>query len=200
MFARIFITILVVLLCATSLPAQNLVQNGDFESPWTDTIYCVGPGEQLDSWTVSGDSVDVLGNYWQPAHGRQSIDLNGNQPGGVFQYISALNGALYNLSFAVAANPESSSVKIMEVWWGDSRLDTLSLDPVGHSVTDMGWAYYHYCVVGSGNDRLAFVSTGPAGCFGPALDDVSVVAPEPCSLFVLAGSVGSFGLFIRRRR
>lgn len=182
------LTLAFLLFGATALRAQNLASNGDFELPNVGATYLgVAAGVNLWGWTVEDWSVDVIGGYWRAARGNQSLDLSGDQPGGIHQDLVTAPGQTYNLRFAMAGNPDYASVKAMEVWWGNQKLDTLSFDTVGHSRTDMGWAYHSFTVTGSGNDRLRFVSLGWPECYGPTLDDVSVTpVPEPASVSLLA--------------
>lgn len=195
------IVVLALTLCAPAV-AQNLVVNGDFEDPYYGDPYTgMPPGPYFYGWNVDGDSVDVIGSYWQAASGLQSIDLNGNHPGAMWQDISNSAATKYSLSFAIAANPDLAGVKTMEVWWGGAKLDTLRFDSTGHSRTDMGWSYHTYVVNGSGLDRLSFVSTSADNCYGAALDNVSLTAvPEPSSLLALVGGLGLLAPVLCKRR
>ncbi len=173
--------------CALALRAQNIVSNGDFESPYVGPTYLgFAPGANLGGWVVEYWSVDVIGGYWQAVRGNQSLDLSGDQPGGIHQDLVTAPGQMYDLRFAMSGNPDYPSVKTLEVWWGNQKLDTLSFNTVGHSRMDMGWAYHSFTVAGSGNDQLRFVSLGAPDCYGPTLDDVSVTpVPEPATLVLL---------------
>lgn len=199
---RICLIILALLFCPICLFAQNLVVNGDFEMvQYSMPVNGCGPGQDIGGWTVDADSVEIISSYWQPAEGLQSLDLNGVHPGGIWQYLSTSTSEKYVLRFAAAANPESPELKTMQISWGGTVLDTLTLDPAGHSKTDMGWAYHSYIVSGFGYDVLRFTSLGPSNAFGPAIDDVSVtLVPEPASLAaLLLGISGIAGAALKRR-
>ena len=153
----------------------NLVQNGDFETPSVVVNATLHGPTQIPGWQIEADGIDIAESYWQPAHGSQSIDLNGLDRGGVYQDLSTAAGHVYHLRFAMAGNPDPSpAVKVMNVYWGAQLVDTLSFDTTGHTSTSMGWGYHDYNVTGTGTDRLRFVSESPTGGRGPALDDVSV--------------------------
>ena len=163
----------------------NLATNGDFEVPDAGerfTLY--GAGSSFGRWTVESGSVDLIGGrYWQAAHGKQSVDLSGNEPGTIFQDLRTKPGQRYILRFAVAGNPEADpQVKRMEVRWGGAVVDQISFDVRGHSNQSMGWLQREYKLLASAQTtRLAFKSL-TAGANGPVVDDIQVTPASTANL------------------
>lgn len=157
--------------------SQNLVVNGDFESPAIATNFVSHPtGGSVGGWVVDRGSVDVARTCWEAATGSQSVDLNGLTAGGIHQDLSTTPGTTYLLRFALAGNPLAGpSLKRVEVGWG-STTSVVTFDTAGRSSADMGWSYQQLSVrADATTTRVRFVSltTGDAG---PAIDDVSVTA------------------------
>jgi len=105
---------------ASAQAATNLVSDGDFSSPsGGGTFVTYAGGSTMGPWTVTGDSVDLIGNYWEaPTAGGGSLDLDGNDPGGVTQTLSIGPGH-YDLSFFLSGNPDGApSEKVLDVTVG----------------------------------------------------------------------------------
>jgi hypothetical protein len=98
------------------------VVNGSFEEPiltaQTDPVGWrnYAAGQSFPRWTVGKGSVDIVSDgygqpprfgleAWPAAEGHQSVDLNGFEPGSIYQDIPTTKGAVYNLSFALSGNP-----------------------------------------------------------------------------------------------
>lgn len=168
--------------------ADNIVVNGDFEEP-------VVPGEQgweiyyggqsFPGWTVGGHSVDIVHDHgvresWVSPSGHQGVDLNGQGPGSITQYLPTIPGATYLLSFAMAGNQVGGPIIVtMDFLWGEEIVDTLSfltITPAPETPGDIGWCYHQYTLVALTDlTRLTFESLSNTGARGPALDDVQVV-------------------------
>lgn len=77
----------VVLLVATAQASS--FSNGSFEdatvNPGGSFVNLPGGNTQINAWIVTGDSIDYIGGYWQPAAGSRSLDLDGNGQGGIQQ-------------------------------------------------------------------------------------------------------------------
>jgi choice-of-anchor C domain-containing protein len=158
--------------------AQDIVTNGDFETPDAGPGWVVyHAGQTFGGWTVESGTVEHKG-VWQDARGRQSVDLTGVGAGAIYQDLATVPGQTYQLRFAMAGNPGGGpAVKRMEVWWGDTGVDTPSFDTTGRTSDDMGWRYQQYSVTATAAvTRLRFKSL-IEGVWGPALDDVSVTRP-----------------------
>lgn len=169
----------------------NVVVNGDFETPIVSTGNLVtynAPSTGIPGWTLSNGSIDLNGEYWQNAGGRQSLDMNGlDYPGTIYQDVPTTPGKSYVISFSLAGNGGGSPVKYLEVWWGGTKVDTAVFDTTGTNYQNMGWVRKQYLVTTAANTatttRLKFVSEN-TGSFGPALDLVSVVPAVPGDLLL----------------
>ena len=164
--------------------AAELVVNGGFEDgPEPDPF---GPGftnlpagsTDIRGWTVTRGSVDYIGPYWQPAEGRRSLDLNGNEPGAIAQTLRTRPGQKYRVSFRLSANcfVGAGPTFRLEVSAAGARTE-FAFDATGRTYEDMGWITrsWEFTAVGT-ETPLEFTSASdtPPAC-GPALDRVSVV-------------------------
>ena len=86
---------------AGSANAANLIVNGGFNNG--NTVAAPGGGfstltsgsTAINGWTVSTGDIDWIQGYWQSADGDgYSVDLNGNNPGGVSQTIATVDELL----------------------------------------------------------------------------------------------------------
>ena len=96
-----------------SAHAASIVTDGDFSNPpggSTFSTYTAGTtSNSFGPWTVTSGSIDLIGNYWQnPSAGGGSVDLDGNNPGGISQTLNNLNPGNYVLTFSLSGNPEGS--------------------------------------------------------------------------------------------
>jgi choice-of-anchor C domain-containing protein len=163
---------------------ENLVRDGGFEEPKTVLPFYdpLVAGRTIGPWRVDFGGVDHMADAdWLAAEGFQSVDLDECQAGGISQDLDVHPGQKYLLCFALAGNCDNGpSVKSVEVRWGDELVDLLTFDIQGRTPRDMGWSYYSYTVTAStGKVALSFRSATP-GCYGPAIDDVSVQElPKP---------------------
>ena len=195
----IFITVL----SASSVAQANLVNNGSFELPKisTSNIIISSGSSTLAGWEISGTSgIDLVGSVWQPVDGNQSVSLNWTSPSTISQTISTNSGSLYELEFSLAAEhpAANSTMRTLDIFWGNSLVSSLSFDPAGFTNVDMGWITYKFQLLGTGVDELKFVSTTPAN-YGPALDNISVSAvpePHPAALYLL----GCTAIFLLSQR
>lgn len=158
--------------------AGNLLSNGDFECPAIAGSYQAFAAKQtLCGWLVEAESVDLVGNLWAAASGKQSIDLSGTPGKGTLVLeVPTVPGQSYRIRFALAGNFQGDPAKKqMAVAWENRDLATLTFDTTGRSASAMGWEYHEYTVTASGSTaRLAFRSLTD-GAFGAVIDDVSVV-------------------------
>jgi len=197
----------------------NLVENGSFETYAYDPLPSAGfvglPGdsEALTGWTVVGSGsrvVDYIGLRFDTPYGDRSVDLDGyylNQigNGGITQDIATVAGGVYELSFALAGNPEAGpSLKTMTVSAGNMVDVLFSFDTTGYTMQNMGWTTESLTFTAlSGTTTLLFQSTTnapgyPIG-YGPMLDNVSVVAvPVPGSVLLAVLGLGLVGRKLRR--
>lgn len=87
--------------------SPNLLRNGGFEESETsekDAIVTLSAGAtSLPGWTILGQGVDLVTDYWENAQGRRSLDLNAVYGrGGVEQTVKTEKGLRYRLTFSLA--------------------------------------------------------------------------------------------------
>ncbi len=162
---------------AAPLPG-NLLLNGDFEQPPGIEGFVVFQGASLPYWVVESGSVEIDGYGWEKANGAQSLDLNGDAPGALYQDVPTTPGQTYRLRYAMSGHPFCGPlVMTLEVRWGGEIVATPAFDRTGKTPEDMGWRYDEHLLTASGtSSRLRFASLTEASC-GPLLDDLSL-APE----------------------
>ncbi len=196
----------------------NLVANGSFEegvsirgAPYYFNELSAGSTD-ITGWTVVGSGsrvADYIGIRFDTPYGDRSVDLDGYYTGqtgngGIQQDIATVAGGVYELTFAMAGNPEGGpSLKTMTVSAGDT-VDMFSFDTTGHTMQSMGWITESFTFTAlSDTTTLLFQSTtnapgDPIG-YGPVLDNVSVVAiPLPASILLGVLAVGLAGRKLRR--
>ncbi|CAN91052.1 putative exported sugar-binding protein with thrombospondin-like C-terminal domain [Sorangium cellulosum So ce56] len=164
------------LVSCSVLPSGNIVTNGSFESPdvWpgTSTIYNNG---SITGWQAAYGQIQVYdhSNGQNPAHGEQHVELDASNSSGIYQNLTTVPGAIYQLRFAFAARPNTSaSQNVLGVVWGGQQVATLT-------TASSSWVYYTYTLVASGTTtRLQFNDLGPSNGEGTLLDNVTVVAAD----------------------
>ena len=175
--------------------------NGGFEAPVAVNSFDTLTGTQLTGWTIGG-SIDLIGTYWEPAEGDQSIDLNGDQQGSISQWITDLvANVTYEISFAIAGNSDSApTVKTMTVDVGGAP-STYTFDTTGSDVPlPMNWVYQTFTFTATGSSMLLTFASQDAGSWGMALDDVSIAAvPAPAGGLLLLGALGGLAALRRRK-
>ncbi|HMM58257.1 MAG TPA: choice-of-anchor C family protein [Rudaea sp.] len=192
--------------CGLALAAP--FQNGSFEiGPANPGSFITlnGGDTSITGWTVTGNSIDYINNYWQPADGARSLDLSGDAAGGIQQAFDTVAGHSYRVSFAMAGNGGGgNTIKSMQVQATGGALTTYTFDTTGHSYASMGWATQTYAFIATGaSSTLSFTSL-ENNAAGPALDNVVVadVTPVPTpalSLWALIGLASLLGVFATRR-
>jgi len=170
-------TLLAVGIAATGMAQQNLLVNGSFEQGPNIGAYLTvqSPSTAMPGWTVFTGSVDINGAYWQASDGVRSLDLDGLSPGGIQQTVATTPGALHELRFDMAGNPDTPEVKRMRVTAG-GRSQDFSFDSTGHSLASMGWTSMSMLFTATASTTtIEFVSLMPAtSSRGPALDNVQL--------------------------
>jgi hypothetical protein len=175
---RILVAVLLATASFQSLKAipVNLVQNGSFEQGLTGWGYTYNWGV----WLGFPGAPD--GRNW------------GEVDGTIYQTLSTAPGQQYDLRFALAGNANISALMVMNVLWGGSQVGTLSWNPAGHNINNLGWIWADFTVtatspttlltfqdpyVGDGSGRVDFI------------DAISVTAVPECSstLFLLMTSL-----------
>jgi choice-of-anchor C domain-containing protein len=203
----------VVVMMGGGRASADIVTNGSFETgptvpnpPGYTTLS--GGSTAITGWTVTGDSVDYIGSYWQASNGSYSLDLSGNAPGGVSQVLSTTVGTSYTVQFDLAGNPDGPpTTKTLTVSAGATASPYSFTVTPADTHTSMGWVTDTFVFTATSTmTTLAFTST-TAGFFGPALDNVRVnptatAVPEPSTipLCVAGGIIGLAAAWRRRER
>ena len=191
-------------LIVTPVQATNLIQNGSFETatvnPGTDTLLNA-VSTVITGWTVSQGSIDYIGTVWQASNGVRSLDLSGGNAGRIQQTFNTTVGGTYRVTFDLAGNPTGNpTIKEMRVSAGGNSAD-FSFDITGKSLSNMGWVSNSWDFTATGTTTtLSFLNLADTA-YGPALDNVSVIAlsspppsiPEPSSVLGLL-SLGVLGI------
>lgn len=188
-----------------SVVQANVISNGNFTS-------CVGCGgvfttygagsTNITDWTVQSHSVDLILTYWQaPPLGGNSVDLDGNAPGGISQTFSSVIGQQYLVTFYLSGNPDSGDpTKDLRVSAASAFQDYSFL--VTGDKNNMGWVAHTFLFSAlATTTTLNFSSLEVGSAFGPAIGNIDVVeAPEPSSLLLIAMAALSLLGFGWRRR
>ncbi|WP_419807938.1 choice-of-anchor C family protein [Sphingomonas sp.] len=181
--------------------------NGSFEDGAAPGSFTTlnGGSTVITGWTVTGNSVDYIGDYWNADTGSRSIDLNGNGQGGIQQTFSTIAGRSYTVGFSLAGNPDGApatkTVSTIASDGGASQIYTF--DSSGSTRSNMGWLPYTYSFLASGGSTTLSFASGDTGSYGAALDSVSVslsAVPEPATWALMILGFGLTGGAMRRRR
>ncbi|KYF74947.1 sugar-binding protein [Sorangium cellulosum] len=162
------------LVACSVLPSGNIVTNGSFESPnvssGNSSVY-----SSISGWQAAFGQIQVHDhtNGMNPAQGSQHVELDAQSSSGIYQNLTTVPGATYELRFAFAARPgTSASHNVLGVTWGGQPVATLT-------TASTAWVYYTYTVVASGTTtRLQFNDLGISDGLGTLLDHVTVVAAD----------------------
>lgn len=156
-------------------------------------------------WVISSGNVEVISStLWSPSHGNQSLDLNGDQPGTIYQDFTFPAAGLWTIKFDMSANPGDINIQVndktLRVDFGVASgllagVLTNTVSNIGRSHFDMQYVEMTtptFSVDATTTYRLAFTSlTGDTG--GPVIDNVRIVAvPEPSPLALVALTIGCF--------
>ncbi len=154
----------------------NLVQNGGFEQGLTGWGYTYNFGV----WLGFPGAPD--GSNW------------GEVDGTLYQTLSTMPGQQYDLRFALAGNANISALTVMNVFLGGSLVGTLSWNPAGHNINNLGWIWGDFTVTATDPTTLLtfqnpYVGDGSGRV--DLIDAISVTAVPECSstLFLLMTSL-----------
>jgi len=175
------------------LASANLVLDGGFETPVVDSpngFVGVDSHGTIGAWTVTAGNVDLVGNYWTAAEGKQSVDLSGDLNGTIMQSIAVTPGT-YLLTFNLSGNPDGGAdTKLLQVYFGDMT-QMFSYGTGANSRGSMNWASesWSFDVLTGGPTALIFREANDSDTpYGAVLDNVSLTAfspaavPEPTTL------------------
>jgi hypothetical protein len=203
---RSFLPLIVVgvLLFAGAALAQNLLQNGSFESPdvagGTAQVF---PDGGVPGWTDTSDpecGIEIQDNCCgSPSAGAQHVEVDSNCPSLVTQTVATQPGASYLLSFDFSPRPglpfgESN----VDVSWNGTVIFTAD----GVAVGDTDWTHHTAVVTATGtSSSIEFAESplfaNPTDSVGGYIDNV----PEPARSAQLAAGLSLLaGLALLRRR
>ncbi|AGP34147.1 DNRLRE domain-containing protein [Sorangium cellulosum] len=162
------------LVSCSVLPSGDIVTNGSFEAPNVtrnnSSIY-----SSITGWQAAYGQIQIHdhSNGMSPAHGEQHVELDASNSSGIYQDLTTVPGATYQLRFAFAARPgTTASQNVLGVVWGGQQVATLT-------TASSAWVYYTYTLVASGaTTRLQFNDLGISNGQGTLLDRVTVVAAD----------------------
>ena len=183
------------------------ITNGSFEAASVNPgggFVSLGFGSTaITGWTVGGAGIDYIGGYWQAADGQRSIDLSLNGAGSISQTIATVIGQSYNVTFALAGNPDGGpSTKLLLTLGTPGGLTQVNtFDTTGSTRADMNWTTFSYRFRAASTSTTLTFESGTNTPFGPALDQVAIAAvPEPASWALMIAGVGFAGGALRTRR
>ncbi len=165
-------------------PTANLLKNGSFELGPDVQDVPLGPGSTaIPGWTVTREPIDCITNALRAADGKRCLDIHGSPGcGGIRQSFLTIKGRRYRVTFAMAGSISGGSIGNRQI----KRLGVsaagmkgeFSFDITGKSPDNMGWTTKTWEFVAvAGETSLEFYSLDRKDpLFGPALDDVRVVA------------------------
>ncbi len=158
--------------------ANNLVANSGFELPAIGTPWKFV--DHIDCWSIGQSDKAELDppTIWQPFTGQQSLDLNPDQAGEIYQSLATTPGQAYRLSFAMAGNIQGNpGIKTLDVFWGTHSLGSFSFDTTGKSASNMGWQVQTVTIGADLTDNTAMTlrfKSSTEGSIGPVLDAIQV--------------------------
>jgi hypothetical protein len=169
----------------------NLVSNGGFEGGYNN-------GPRGWGWTYN---VTLWSGFPGAAEGGCYAGVDGT----LYQDLHTTPGQAYELRFAMAGNFNQGQVAELDIQWGSLTLGSLTWNPAGHSINNLGWVWGDFEVTATASTtRLTFENPNVGTQNIPLLDAVQVIAvPEPSSLgLVSLGILGGLMSrpFIRRRQ
>jgi choice-of-anchor C domain-containing protein len=185
----------------------DIVIDGSFEYPQVNPGGWIGFGipygrdttNIMGAWTVSWGTVDLGNQAWQAADGFQSVDMNGNQPGSIYQDLHTEPGQQYVLSFSLSGC--MGDFRHIAVFWGGEEVASLEFDATNNTLENMNWPTKTFYVTAPGSStRLEFTGRDREAS-GAYLDNVSVCAvPEPSLMLLFGIGLGAVALVGWRRR
>jgi len=158
----------------------NLISNGSFERGTAPGSYLTikAGSNDLDEWTVSKGTVDIVGSLWPASDGDRSIDLDGTSFGAISQPVKTDPGKTYVVTFDLSGNAYGApTIKTMRLRAGDA--DTrYAFDVSKRPYHQMGWQTHAWRFGATEKSTtIEFESLDTeSGYFGPVIDNVHVQA------------------------
>ncbi len=191
---------------SAQIHADNLIVNGNFESPNVNGGYGSFTNGNVPGWYNSaGDGlieIDASGVLDGPAYqSTQSMEVNANTFDTVSQDVSGLVvGQTYILSWAYGDRPGSGPQEMNVLFGGN--LVTTDVDTYAGSNGTLIWNLNSFYVTADATtETLSFQSIVTDGLpsYGNEIDAVSLATPELPTMPLLLTGLGVFGLLWRRQ-
>jgi choice-of-anchor C domain-containing protein len=206
--SRIMLVIACVALTATA--HANLLVNGSFEQPGGYFGNVPVGATFITGWVVTRGTIDYSPG-WQCPDGVASVDLDGspgstNNVGGVSQTFATVPSQQYQVTFAMAINPDNNTnnqlrVRTMDVQAAGQSTSFTLTELAGTTDANMNWIGESWTFTATNSSTtIEFFSTDAQNTyFGPTLDNVIVApVPEPSTIFLTA--LGLITAYVIRRR
>jgi choice-of-anchor C domain-containing protein len=152
--------------------------NSSFESgvdPGSFTTLQSPDSSSIDNWTVSAGSVDYIGSYWEASDGTRSLDMSGDSAGTVTKTFSTVVGHTYEVTFALAGNPDGGpAMKALSVSAGNDTQTYEFTNTTETTREDMGWAQRTFAFTATTTSTTLSFASQTEGFWGPALDNVTI--------------------------
>jgi choice-of-anchor C domain-containing protein len=190
----------------------SLITNGGFETgtapPLNDfrTLFAGDASyDDISGWTVTGGSVDWKNTYWTPQEGTKSLDLSGSIIGEISTTFATIPDTVYTVTFYLSGNfAGGNTTKRVKVSADGQSQIFYFAQPPDWSRTNMGWTPKTWTFTADDASALLTFASLDNNAFGPALDQVEVLAPSPVVIPLpgtmwLLGS-GLLGLWGWRRK
>jgi choice-of-anchor C domain-containing protein len=194
MYRYALVVLAIALGLGSTAARANLVVDGNFDNPSGGGGFVTyGAGSDFGPWHVNSGSVDLIGGYWQSPSGPSggSVDLDGYfQAGSISQTLNVTTAGLYNLSFALAGNPDNGTGPKTVLVTLASASQTYTFT-VTNADTHSNMGYLQELLpniaLGVGSAKLTFASQDDAtSAYGPVIGGVNVSAvPEPSTWAML---------------
>lgn len=199
----------IVAMVGASGARANIVLDGDFSVPSGGASFTTySAGQSFGPWNVNSGSVDLIGNYWQsPTISGGSVDLDGFfQAGSISQLLTVPTTGLYNLSFALAGNPDGGAgtkTVFVTVASASQIYNFTVTNADNHS--DMGYVIEvlnNISLTAGSPTTLTFASLDDAqSAFGPVIGAVNMSAvPEPSTWAMIIIGFCTVGFLSYRKR
>lgn len=176
MRTRIVLAIAGLLIGSGTLPAQNLIQNGSFETPQlaTDTPAAATP---VPGWTPTGSATlevqRLLEGDARAQDGAQWVELDTDQNTMIHQDVATVSGQLYLIRF-LAANRIGSPSSRIDVLWNGAMIGAAD-------TTSTGFQRFTFEATAAGSvSRLGLRAGGASDSFGDLVDHVELL-PIPAT-------------------
>ncbi|MEV7628324.1 DUF642 domain-containing protein [Actinoplanes sp. NPDC089786] len=167
------------LITGAATPAQAaaklVVDSFEFPPAPANGFTSYNAGDWIGPWVVSKGSVDVVReNYWDAAHGRQSVDLSGSSAGAITRtYQKLIPGVNYRLSFQVAGNPEcGKGLKYGDVWIDGKKVTWFVAAPATKQWMDYDYKQVMFKTKWFSKTAKVTINSNSNGYCGPVIDDV----------------------------